>query len=101
MAEATSISNGFLLYLPTPILPNIVRESTREALIDIHRLISGNAASIVLNLVGGHNRHLALTITVKEYMEQTGYVFVPLLNPGDYPPTMGTAQEQVLGTERF
>ena len=34
-------------------------------------------------------------------MEQTGYVFVPLQNPSDYPPTMVTAQEQALVTEKF
>ena len=34
-------------------------------------------------------------------MAQTGFMFVPLHNPGDYPPTMGTAQEQVIETEKF
>ena len=34
-------------------------------------------------------------------MAQKGYTFVPLHNPGDYPPTMGTAQYQALRTKRF
>ena len=34
-------------------------------------------------------------------MEQTDYAFVPPQNPGYYPPTMGTAQEQALGTKSF
>ena len=74
---------------------------TREALIDLHRLIYGNEASVASNLGGGRNTHLAPTMTANEYMEQTGYTFVPQQNPGNYPPTMGTSQEQALGTERF
>ena len=42
-----------------------------------------------------------LTMTTKYYMEQTGFAFVPLHNPGDYPQIMGSAQEQALGTEMF
>ena len=34
-------------------------------------------------------------------MAHTGYKFVPPNNPGDYPPKMGTAQEQPLRTKRF
>ena len=49
----------------TPILNNIGGELTREALIDIHQLISGNAASTASNLGGGKNGNLALRIAAK------------------------------------
>ena len=100
LGETNSIE-GVLMEFLTPILPKIGGDPTREALINLHQLISGNAASMVSNLVGGHHRHLALTMTAEEYMEQTGYTFVPPHNPGNYPPMMGTAQEQVLRTKRF
>ena len=50
--EASSIE-GVLTYFLTPVLPNIDGEPTREGLIDIHQLISVNAASVALNLGGG------------------------------------------------
>ena len=34
-------------------------------------------------------------------MEQTGYAFVPPQKPGNYPPMMGTSQEQALRTKIF
>ena len=34
-------------------------------------------------------------------MSHTGYVFVPLHNPSNCLPTMGTTQEQALVTEQF
>ena len=34
-------------------------------------------------------------------MEQTGFAFVPPYNPCDYPQSIGSAQEQVLRTEKF
>ena len=40
-------------------------------------------------------------MTYKEYMEQIGFAFVPPHNPGDYPQSMGSTQEQVLGHEKF
>ena len=40
-------------------------------------------------------------MTAKEYMEQTGFAFVPPHNPGDCPQSMGSAQEQATGTEKF
>ena len=101
MIGATISANIFLADLPTPILTNINREQTREALIDLHRLISVNAASVVSNLGGGRHRHLVLTMTAMEYIEQMGYAFVTPHKPGVYPPTMGTAQEQALRNERF
>ena len=92
---------GVVTDLPTPTLPKIGGEPTRGGLIEIHRLISGNEASVASNLGGGQHGHLALTMTAKEYMENTGLVFVPPHNPGDYPQIIGSAQEQVLGTEKF
>ena len=49
--------------LPIPILTKIGLEPTREALIDLHLLVSGNAAYIASNLGGGCPGHLALTLT--------------------------------------
>ena len=85
----------------TPILPKIFGEPTRELLINLHILISMSAACAASNLRGGWHRHLILTMSSEEYMEQTGYAFVLPHNPGDYPPTMGTAQNQALITESF
>ena len=63
MVGGTSSIKGVIAELPTHILPKIERELTREVLIDQHRLISGNAASVVLNLGGGCHKHIALTMT--------------------------------------
>ena len=100
MGKKSSVK-GVLVELPTPILPNICRELTIEALIDLHLLISGNTVSVVSNLGQGRHGHLVMTMTCKEYTAQTGYAFFPQHNPGNYPPTMRTAQEQVIGTEKF
>ena len=40
-------------------------------------------------------------MTAKEYMEQTGFTFVPSHNPSNYPQSIGTAQEQALENEKF
>ena len=101
MAGAMSSVEGVLANFPTPILPNIGGEPTREVLIEIHRLISGNAASVALNIGGGRHGHLALTMTAEEYTEQTGFAFVPPHNLGNYPQSMRSSQEQALGTENF
>ena len=85
----------------TPILPKIGGELTIEALKDLHIFVSGNGASVASNLEGGEHRHLTLTMTANKYLAQMGYKFLPPQNPGNYPPTMGTAQELALGTERF
>ena len=53
MVGATISVERFLANFPTPILPKIGREPTREGLIKIHQLISGNAASVASNLGGG------------------------------------------------
>ena len=63
MAVTTSSINGFLADSPTPILTNIGIDTTRESLIELNRLISGNAAYVALNLRGGLHGHFALTIT--------------------------------------
>ena len=101
MAGTTSIIEGFLMEFLTPIITNIGGEPTREALIDLHQLISGNTAYVASKLGGGRHRHLVLAMTSEEYTAQMGYALVPPHNPGDYLPKMGTSQEQALGTEKF
>ena len=56
---------GVLVNFLTHILPKIDEETIRKGLIDTHRLISGNAASVASNLGGGRHRHLALTMMAK------------------------------------
>ena len=101
MSGATTSIKGFFADLPTPILPNIGGEPTIERLVDLHRLVSGNAASVSSNLGGGWHIHLVLKITNKDYISQTGFAIFPPHNPGVYPPTMGNAQDQALRTENF
>ena len=101
MSGATSIIEVFLANFPTPILPKIREEPTREGLIELHRLVSGNGAPVLWNLEGGRNRHLALTMTSKEYSAQTGLAFAPPHKRGDYLPTIGDTQEQALIIEKF
>ena len=101
MAGETSSVKGVFVDFPTPILPKIDGEPTREGLIKIHLLISGNAASVASNHGGGQHGHLALTMTDTDFRAQTGFAFVTPHNPGDYPQSMGNAQEQALGTEKF
>ena len=48
---------GVLVDFLTPILFKVGEEPTREGLIEIHLLMSGNAASVVSNLGGGQHRH--------------------------------------------
>ena len=69
--------------LLTPILLKIGGDPTREALIELHQLISGNAASVASNIGGGRHGHLALTMTKEDYLAQTYYAFVPPYNPCD------------------
>ena len=40
-------------------------------------------------------------MTANEYVAQMVYTFVSPHNAGYYPPLMGTAEEQALGTKRF
>ena len=44
---------GVLTNFLMPILPNVTRESKRESLINIHRLISGDMASMESKVGGG------------------------------------------------
>ena len=83
MVGATSSADVVLADFLIPILPKIGGEPTREGLIDINQLISGNAASVVSNLRGVQYGHLALTMTAEKYMEQTPFAFVPPHNPDD------------------
>ena len=101
MVGATSSGKGVLADLPTPILPKIGGETTREGLIKIHKLINGNVASVTSNIGGIQHRHLALTITSKEYTEQTGFAFVTSLNLSDDTQRMWSAQEKNLELKRF
>ena len=101
MVGATISTKVFLMDFPTPINPKIGREPTREALIGLYRIISGNAAFVASNLRGGRHGHLTLMITAEEYMEQTSCVLVLPHNPGNYPPMVGTAQDKSLVTEWF
>ena len=101
MAGATGSVEGVLVDFPTTLLSKIGREGTREALININRLISGNTAYMVSNLRGRRHGHLMLTMTHKEYTIQTGYEFVPPHYPDYYPQMMGTSQEKSLGTKGF
>ena len=71
MAGAMSSVEGVCEDFLKPILPKIDIEQTIEGLIDIHQLISGNAAYMASNLGGGRHGHLALTMTAEEYMGQT------------------------------
>ena len=96
MARATSRSDVILAEFP-----KIGGKPTREGLIELYQLVSGNEASVSSNLGGGRHGHLAWTTTSKEYAAQTGFAFVPPHNPEKFPPNMGNAQEQVLGTDKF
>ena len=68
MVGSTSSVKGVPADFLTTIFPNIGREPTRESLIGLHMLISGNAASVALNFEGGRHRYLALTSRAEEYM---------------------------------
>ena len=92
MTDTANSVKAFLTDFLTPILPNIVGELTRESLINIHRLISGNIESVMLNLGGGWNGHLVLTITAEDYLAQTCHSFVPPHRLGYHPLIMVTAQ---------
>ena len=76
MDGATSSIKRVIANFTTPILFNIDREPTREALINIHQLISVNALSVESNIVGGRHIHLAQTMTAREYMNEVFYTTV-------------------------
>ena len=60
---ATTIVKGVLMYFPIPIFPKIGGEITREVLIELHQLVSGNEASVSSNLRGGRHEDLMLIMT--------------------------------------
>ena len=62
MVGIANSTKGVFMDLLTPILLKIGGDPTREALIELHQLISGNAASVASNIGGGRHGHLALTI---------------------------------------
>ena len=101
MVGGTGSLKGVFVELLTPIILNIGRELTIEALIDLNWLISRYVESVVWILRGFRNGHLALKMKSEEYMEHTGYTFVPRQNSCSYPQTMGATQEQALGTEEI
>ena len=101
MAGTTVIIKGFLSDLSTLMLPKIVGEPAREAFVELHRIISTNAASVASKIGEGIHVHLALTMAAEDYMDQTGNDFVPPHNPCNYPPMRVTAQEHALGTDKF
>ena len=74
-------NEGVLTDFLTPIITNINGEPTKESITEIHRLISRNAAYMESNLGGSRHGHLALTMTVEEYLDQTGHEFVSTHNP--------------------
>ena len=98
MVGAKSSVKGVLADFPTPILPKIGGEPTREGLIDLHRLVIWNAASVASNLREGQHGNLALMVTDEEYKAYTRFAFVLPHNPGDFPQSMGNAQEQAIET---
>ena len=81
MVGIANSTKGVFMDLLTQILLKIGGYPTREALIELHQLISGNAASVASNIGGGRNGHLALTMTNEDYLAQTYYAFVPPYNP--------------------
>ena len=72
MKGATNSVKAVLADFPSPKITNTGRKTTREALIDLHQLLSGSSVSVELNLGGVRHIHLALTMTGKAYMEPTG-----------------------------
>ena len=72
MVGATSSIKGALADFPTPILPNSGVELTREALINLHPLVSGNTVYVASNLGECRHGHLTLKFTGEEYTAHTG-----------------------------
>ena len=88
MAGDTSSFKGVLADFPTPILTKIDGEPTRKGLINLHQLISGNAASVSSNPREGRHGHFALVMTDEEYSSNAGFALVPTHSPGNYPQSM-------------
>ena len=81
------------------ILPKIIRKPTIEYLIDIHRLISGNAAYVASNLVGGQHFHLALKMTTEDHLAYMGHMFSLIITPEITPRGWVSPKNKRLETE--
>ena len=92
MAGSTISMKRVLVDLLTPIIPMIVRETTREVLINFHYILILNRASAASRLGGGQHRHLVLSISTEDYLTQTAQSLVPSHNTVIYPPTLETMQ---------
>ena len=68
MTGTTSIIEGVLMDFPAPILPKTGGDRTRETLIEVHRLKSGNVVSMMLKIGGGRQICFELTMTTEDYM---------------------------------
>ena len=66
MVGIANSTKGVFMDFLTPILLKIGGDPTREALIELHQIISGNSASVASNIGGGRHVHLVLTMT-EEY----------------------------------
>ena len=51
MAGEMNIIEGVLTDFPTPILPKIIEEPTREVLVNIHTIINRNMVSVASDLI--------------------------------------------------
>ena len=71
MVGTVNNTNGVFVDFLTPVLLKIGGDLTREALIELHQLISGNSASVVSNIGRVRYGHLALTMTEEDYLAQT------------------------------
>jgi hypothetical protein len=100
MVTASTSVDGITADFPKTI-DKIHGEPTRRALIDMHKLLCTNAASVTTNLGGGNHGHLTLLITAEEYLEEAKQVFVVPLNPGDDPPTTSNPAEQSGANDKF
>ena len=58
----------FLANFPILKVPKIGGDLTKASIIEVHWLISGNAASVTSNLVGGQHVHLTLIMTAENYI---------------------------------
>ena len=93
MAGSIISVEGVLTDFLTLILPKIFGETMKEALIKIHHLISSNTEFISSNLGRVLPFYMALTMAADDYLSQMGHAFASRHNLGNYPPTLGTAQE--------
>ena len=69
------------------VLSKLYCETNQEYLIEIHRLLSINYSPIPSNLGSSLNVHIMINMGAKEYLYQTGMIFIAPKTPGDYPLT--------------